>query len=225
MYATLSTLPLFIGMNGEDLVEIIHHEKVGVDTLEENALMAVQGDSCNRLHILMRGALGFTTTTTDGRLAATETAAAPLLLEPEILYGIQRTWSSTIRAKEECWLLVMDKSSVTRLISRYEIFRLNLLNTLCSLAARRRQALWQSPAVDGSRRLLNFLTSHTLFPHGEVHFNTQMQHLGECLGVSRKLVGQQLAELQSKGLLTYSRQEITIPDLDKAIHYIHGTTA
>lgn len=225
MYATLSTLPPFIGMNGEDLVEIIHHEQVGVDTLEANGLLATQGESCNRLHILMRGTLSFTTTTMDGHLSTTETAIAPLLLEPEILYGIQRTWSSTIRAKEECWLLVIDKNSVTRLISRYEIFRLNLLNTLCTLAARRRQALWISPVVDGPRRLLSFLASHTLFPHGEKRFNTDKQHLGNYLGISRKLVGQQLAELQAIGLLSYARSEITIFDLDKAIQYLDGTTA
>ncbi len=224
MYETLNALPLFVGMNAEDLVAIIHHENITVDALESGEVFVQQGDSCAKLTILMRGSMTVKTTTADGAMSCEEAIAAPMLLEPDILYGIQRSWSSTITAIEDSYLLLVDKNSVTRLMARSEIFRLNYLNALSSLSARCRQRQWAAPMMNPQRRLLQFLVTHTMFhQRGSKHFTAPMRYLGDCLGMSRKLVGQLLAELSEEGIISYGRSSITIPDIEIINRKLYGT--
>ncbi len=225
MYETLNALPLFTGMNAEDLMAIVHHENITVDAFEPNEVFVHQGDSCPKLAILMRGNMLVSTTTADGAMCCEEDIAAPMLLEPDILYGIQRSWSSTIKAKSDCYLLFIEKNSVTRLIARSEIFRLNYLNALSSLSARRRQRQWASPVMNPQRRLLQFLAAHTIFNHfGSKRYIVPMHYLGECLGMSRKHVGLLLAELREEGIISYGRSEITIPNIEIINQKLYGTT-
>ncbi len=225
MYETLNALPLFVGMNAEDLVAIIHHENITVDALEANEVFVLQGESCAKLAILMRGKMLVSTATADGQMCCEEEIAAPVLLEPDILYGIQRSWSSTIKAMEDCYLLLVEKNSVTRLMGRSEIFRLNYLNTLSSLSARRRQRLWAAPMMNPQRRLLQFLVAHTMYHlQGAKRFTAPMRYLGDCLGMSRKQVGLLLAELSEEGVLSYGRSEIIIPDIKTINQKLYGTT-
>ncbi len=225
MYETLNALPLFMGMNAEDLVAIIHHENITVDALEPNEVFAHQGDSCSRLAILMRGSMLVSTTTEDGMMCCEEKITAPMLLEPDILYGIQRSWSSTITALEDCYLLFVDKNNVGRLIARSETFRLNYLNALSSLSARRRQFQWAVPMMNPQHRLLHFLVSHTMFNHhGAKRYLASMRYLGECTGMSRKLVGQVMAELSKEGIISYGRSEINIANIESINQKLYETT-
>ncbi len=225
MYETLNSLPLFMGMNVEDLVTIIHHENITVDALEPNEVFVHQGDSCSKLAILMRGSMQVSTTTEDEMMCCREAITAPLLLEPDILYGIQRSWSSTITAIEDCYLLLIEKNSISRLIARSETFRLNYLNALSTLSARRRQFQWAVPIMNPQHRLLQFLVSHTMYKHyGEKRFYAPMRYLGECTGMSRKLVGQVLAELSKEGVVSYGRSEINIPNIESINQKLYGAT-
>lgn len=222
MYNTLNAVPLFMGMNGVDLVNIIHSEDITVDALEIGEIFAHQGESCQRMAILMDGTLSIRTSVSNGQFICQEQLSGPNLLEADILYGIQRTWSSTISAKTECKILLISKSGVSRLTARSEIFRINYFNALCTLASKRRQRIWQTPTIDPQRRLLHFLSTHTMTSQGSKTFTTTTSFLGKCLGVNRKSVSQLLFQLKEKGQINYTRGKIELIEIQRTNQFIYN---
>ena len=224
MYDTMTSIPLFLGMNAQDLHTVIEKSHMNIQLLEPGETLASQGERCNLLTILLKGVLTVETTMADGALMVEETLPGAAVLEPDSLYGIGRHWQSTYRAKTECHVMEISKDSVSRLIAGFEIFRINFLNLLSTLAARRHQQTWTMPGMSNKRRLVYFLLTHTLYNvGGRKVYHTRMEDLGHYLGVTRSLVGKMLAELQTDGLLAYDRNLIEVNDTKQLYNEIYGT--
>ena len=225
MYDTMTSIPLFLGMNAQDLHTVIEKSRMSIHVLEPDEVLALQGERCSRLTILLRGELIVETLMADEALSVDEVLSGAAVLEPESLYGIGRHWQSTYRAGTECQVMEISKDSVSRLIAGFEIFRINFINLLSTLATRRHQQMWTLPKMDNRRRLIHFLLTHTLYNvGGRKVYHTRMEDLGRYLGVTRSLVGKMLGKLQADGLLTYDRNLIEVNDMKQLYNEIYGTT-
>lgn len=225
MYDTMTSIPLFLGMNAQDLHTVIEKSNMRIQLLEPGDVLALQGERCNLLTVLLRGELRVETMMADGGLRVEETLGGSAVLEPDSLYGIGRQWQSTYRAGTECQVMEIAKESVNRLIAGFEIFRINFINMLSTLATRRHQQMWMMPEMSNRRRLIHFLLTHTLYNiGGRKVYHTRMEDLGRYLGVTRSLVGKMLGELQADGLLAYDRNLIEVNDTKLLYNEIYGTT-
>lgn len=225
MYDTMTSVPLFLGMNAQDLHTVIEKSNMNIQLLEPDEVLALQGERCSRLAILLQGELVAETRMDDGALSVEETLTGAAVLEPDTLYGINRRWQRTYRTRVECRVMEIPKDSVNRLIAGFEIFRINFINMLSTLAVRRHQQIWTMPEMSNRRRLVHFLFAHTLYNiGGRKVYRTRMEDLGRYLGVTRSLVGKILAELQADGLLTYDRNLIVVNDTNQLYNEVYGTT-
>lgn len=225
MYDTMTSIPLFLGMNAQDLHTVIEKSHMDIQLLEPGETLALQGERCSQLTVLLRGEMMVETRMADHALSVEETLQGAAVLEPDSLYGIGRRWQSTYRARTECRVMEMPKDSVSRLIAGFEIFRINYINLLSTLATRRHQQMWTMPEMSNRRRLVHFLLTHTLYNiGGRKVYHTRMEDLGRYLGVTRSLVGKFLGELQADGLLTYDRNVIEVNDVRQLYNEIYGTT-
>lgn len=225
MYDTMTSIPLFLGMNAQDLHTVIEKSNMQIQLVEAGDVLALQGERCGRLTILLRGDLAVETQMEDKALMVEETLQGAAVLEPDSLYGLGRRWKSTYRARTECQMMEIPKDSVSRLIAGFEIFRINFLNLLSTLAARRHQQTWSLPEMNNRRRLVHFLFTHTLYNReGRKVYHARMEDLGHYLGVTRSLVGKMLGELQAAGLLTYDRNLVEVNDVTQLFNEIYGTT-
>ncbi len=224
MYDTMTSIPLFLGMNAQDLHTVIEKANMTILLVETGETLAMQGEACKHLYILLNGKMSVLTQTTNNTFSVEEILEGNVLLEPDSLYGIGRKWKSTYRAATDCHVMSIEKESVGRLIAGFEIFRINFMNLLCTLSTRRQIRQWQLPPMNTKRRLLHFLSTHTQCQtSGRKVYHTRMEDLGTFLGITRSLVGQLLAELQDEGLLTYSRNIIEIHDIKQINNHIYGT--
>lgn len=225
MYDTMTSIPLFLGMNAQDLHTVIEKSHMSILALDPGEVLALQGERCSRLTILLRGELAVETRMADEALTVEETLQGAAVLEPDSLYGIGRQWQSTYRARVECQVMEIPKDSVSRLIAGFEIFRINFINMLSTLATRRHQQTWTMPEMSNRRRLVHFLLTHTLYNiGGRKAYHARMEDLGRYLGVTRSLVGKMLGELQAEGLLVYDRNRIEVNDVKRLYNEIYGTT-
>ncbi len=213
MYDTLHSIPLFQGMNGIDLNRIFDNVQLTIECLEQGEVYVHQGEPCQQLTFLLNGTFRVDTLSPDESYTFTEQLTGTALLEGDILYGIQRQWSSTYTAIDTCRLMLIPKDDVSRMLATMEIFRINYLNTLCTLAARRRRNAWPSPSPTLRMRFVRFVTTHALQPKGPKQLTIRMADLGNHLGGTRALVSTMLHEMQDEGLLTISRGHIDIPEM------------
>lgn len=215
MYDTLNSIPLFQGVSGQDLNRIFDRAHLRIECLEAGEVFVHQGEPCRDMVLLLSGTFETDTLSPDGTYTFSEHIAGPALLEGDILYGIQRTWSSTYTAKDTCRLMLLSKSDVSQLMVSFEVFRLNYLNALCTLASRRRQQAWRPPAPTLRERLVQFIAAHALRPTGPKRLRIRMNDLGKYVGGTRTLISSVLHTMQNDGVLTSTRGHIEIPALEQ----------
>ncbi len=213
MYDTLNAIPLFQGLNGIDLNRIFDRVQLTIECLNRGDTLFRQGELCRQMAILLDGTLQAETVSPDGTYTIREQVERVTTLECDILYGIQREWSSTYTANDECRLMLIPKDDVSRMLGALEVFRLNYINAVCTLAARRRRQAWKDPSPTLRERLVQFILSHTQCHKGPLQMAIRMQDLGAHLGTTRSLVSATLRRMQDEGMLTLSRRHIDIHDI------------
>ena len=125
--------------------------------------------------------------------------------------------SHTYVAKNSCSIMSVSKQEIMKLSDEYEIFRINLLNLVCTQSQKNNRRLFRVPAKTLSERLIRFFESHSVRPAGEKIFHIKMTRLAEEMNVKRIYVSKALNELQSEGLIQLQRGRIYIPALENLI--------
>lgn len=213
----LLQLPLFLGMNRDDLSWVVAHTKFGFMKYAEGKPIINEGEVCTRLFFLVKGTVSITTTADDHEYSFTEDTAAPDLLQPECLFGLNQRHTHSYTAKSNCNFIVLGKDEITQLSDQFLIFRLNLLNLISTRLQKLDHRPWRHQQDDLRSRLIRFFQDHCLRPAGCKDVSIRMTTLARELNDSRLDVSRALHALQDEGLLTLRRSGIHIPALEKLI--------
>lgn len=218
-HLTLISLPLLQGISALDMSRVIL-EKVTTQEIQlaDGERFVLQGEVCNNLSFLVEGTLRATTACDRGAYTFVEYLPGPLVVEPEILYGIQRCYTSTYEAVGTCRLLLIPKNDVNRMLASIDVFRFNYLNLLSTMAVRRRDVALPSPAPDLRARICHFFRSHATLPTGRKFFLIRMSDLSRYLAASRVVISAVLHQMQDEGLLLLDRNYVEIPHWEKIEH-------
>jgi len=211
-YHTLTSLPLLTGVSASDLTRLLDNARLDIDVLVPGQRYITQGEVATHLTFLLDGELTIETVAPDQTYTLREMVSGPLTLEPEILYGLQRTWSSTLIANTECHLMGIPKYDVGRMIASIEVFRLNYLNLLCTMNQRRRQANWDSTDGEGNlrQRFVRWIQRLGTVPGSRKQLRIKAIDLGRILGASRSVVCDMLDTMEVEGLLHHGRGYIDL---------------
>ena len=214
---TLATLPLFQGIGKSELAEFsssIPHQVVSFD---RGMKIAEQDSPCRKLIVTVRGTIQMSTVSDNNRFAFHERLQSPVVIQPEVLYGISPHFTHTYTAQTATCALVIPKEGVNLLFYHFEVFRLNMANLLSTYIYRQNRWLWHDLAGDTERRIINFIHAHSIYPAGEKIMEISMEDLGQQINETRTNISQALNALQKAGLVLLRRKRIVIPALEKLI--------
>ena len=209
-YHMLLRLPLFQGMSKEDLFEVLEQTTFHFRKAEDGELVFLQGELCNDLTFLMNGTLIVETQASQANFSFAEELSAYMVIEPQSLFGKHPRYKATYRAQGEVSLLCVDKREVYRLIEAYEIFRINLLNMLCSRAENLHERLWAVAPCDLEGRVALFIRSLCTTPQGVKVLRVKMQDLAGLLDDTRLNVSRVLNKWHNEGRIEMRRKEFVI---------------
>lgn len=209
IFNLLLTLPLFQGMSRADMQEAVAHTRLGFETYERGDVLVRSGDRCTHQLILVAGQLSVTTQSADGTYHLQEVVNGPLLLQPERLFGLTQTYTRTFSTHTSCQILAISKTELVRLGAKFDIFRINLLNTITTQAQRATDEPWLPPVEGIGAKIIHFVRSRSLHPTGEKQLHITMQTLARYIGESRLNVSRQLHRWAEEGTIKISRNLIT----------------
>ncbi len=218
LYDNLLNLPLFLGMSRNDLLEVAGHTKFDFQKLEDGATIVKEGDACLRLYFLLAGDISVITEADDHGYRIEEDITAPELFQVEHIFGLSQRFTRTYIAKSNCSVMSISKQEVQKLSSRYEIFRINLLNLFSTQAQKYNRRLFRVPPKTLQERIIRWFESHCLRPAGEKMFYVKMARIADEMSVKRIYVSQALNEMQDQHLVHLHRGRIYIPALEKLIN-------
>lgn len=217
LYSKLLELPLFQGLGHNDLDAIVSQTKFGFSKYKKGETIVNEDDVCAQLMFLLNGSVQAEAHSDDHGYRLTEFIDAPDVLQPDRIFGLHQRYTATFRAADDANFLTIDKREVSRLSDKYAIFRLNLLNLICTRSQRFSRRPWRSVPQSLEERIVRFIEAHCLRPAGEKVFHIKMTRLADELNDSRLDVSRALNNMQRQGLLRLSRGMITVPALEKLI--------
>jgi len=204
-------------MSGADMEQVIAHTKFDFRKVDAGKTIVSEGDACRQWLFLLSGESCMVSRPAGNKYAVSEEIAAPLLLQPERLFGLTQHYTATVTAQTTCHLLALDKQEVIRLSGEQFIFRLNMLNILSTAAQRWAARPWRSTAVTLRQRLVRFFEQHCQRPAGPKVYHILRTDLASEVADIRLNTSRELVKMQQEGLLTLSRGKIIIPQIEKLI--------
>ena len=214
MVTRLLELPLFQGISQDDLSDILGHTKLEFVRRHGGLPFVTAGQRCESLQFLIKGKMRAITYSDDRSYHVEELLSAPAVLQPECLFGLTQRYTQTCIAADRCDLLIISKYEILKLSKSYEIFRFNLLNIITTQVQRLARKAWRPSPSTVHDKICRFLGDHCRYPAGTKTFHIKMQTLATAIGESRLNVSRELHAMEEEKLLTLSREQIHITNLE-----------
>ena len=210
---SLLQLPLFLGMGRSELADIEQDVQIGDTHAKRGTILASENEACTALVLVARGTVLASTRSDDHSYQIDETLQAPLLIQPEHIFGIKQRYTSTFSAQTYCEVIRIEKPMVLRLMELSMTFRLNLMNIIATQSQRNSRRVWHQMSEDIEKRIIRFIKDRCIYPAGQKQLRTKMTVLARELGCSRLEISEALHRLEGKQLLIVRRTIIEIPML------------
>lgn len=212
MFDTILQLPLFQGLCLEDLTAILGRVKLHFERIECGESVVKAGTPCEQFCFLLRGELEMVTSDSENSFTVFEKYSAPYLIEPYRLFGMQTVFRSDYMATTDCSIVTVGKQAILEELFKYEIFRLNYANIVCSRAQYLYDKIWLRTPVDVEKKMILFFLNHIDRMQGEKRFRVKMVDLARHLDNTRLNISKALNSLHERGLIELRRREIVIKD-------------
>ena len=217
IYEKLLLFPLFQGMSRDDLELVAGHTRFGFSKMNQGSTIVTEGDDCRQLLFLINGTLRVETMADDRSYMVVEQLDAPVILQPEVIFGYTQRYTHTYIAKTDVNLIIVGKDEVLRLSEDFLVFRLNLLNMFATQTQKSSRLLWQHVPVTLEDRIVRFFAQHCIYPAGPKMFHVLMNRLAEELNDSRLDVSRALNALQRDGKIVLHRGRVEIPQMERLL--------
>lgn len=217
IYEKLLLFPLFQGMSRDDLEQVAGHTRFGFSKINAGSTVVAEGEDCRQLYFLINGSLRVETTADDGGYMVAEQLEAPVILQPEVIFGYTQRYSHTYIAQTDANFIIVGKDEVLRLSEDFLVFRLNLLNMYATQTQKTSRMLWQYVPDSLEKRIVRFFAQHCIYPAGPKVFHILMNRLASELNDSRLDVSRALNDLQREGKIVLRRGRVEIPLMERLL--------
>lgn len=215
LYERLLELPLFLGMSHNDLKEAVSSIRYRNLSFSKNKTVVCEGEVCDKLYFLLSGTVSATGYADDKGYSVTETLTAPDILQPERIFGLTQRFTKTFRTISDCSFICIGKPEAMILSDKYEIFRLNLLNIICTKSQRITRYPWKIKPQSIRSKIVRFIETRCLKPAGGKTVRIKMERLSYEINESRLNVSRELNAMKEEGLIVLRRGEIQVIALEK----------
>ena len=217
IYEKLILFPLFQGMSRDDLEQVAGHTRFGFSKFTPGATIVAEGDDCRQLYFLVSGTLRVETMSDDRGYTVVEQQEAPVILQPEVVFGYTQRYSHTYVSKTDVSFITVGKDEVLRLSEDFLVFRLNLLNMFATQTQKSSRLLWHHVPTSLEDRIVRFFAQHCIYPAGPKVFYILMNRLAEELNDSRLNVSRALNALQRDEKIVLRRGRVEIPLMERLL--------
>lgn len=215
IYEKLLLFPLFQGMSRDDLEQVAGHTRLGFSKINAGTTVVADGDDCQQLFFMINGTLRVETMSDDRGYTVVEQLEAPVILQPEVIFGYTQRYTHTYIAQTDANFIAIGKDEVLRLSEDFLVFRLNLMNLIATQTQKQLLQLWRRVPVSLQERISRFFIQRCAYPAGPKVFNILMERLAEELNDSRLNVSRALNQMQRDGLIELHRGRVVIPQLER----------
>jgi CRP-like cAMP-binding protein len=141
---------------------------------------------------------------------------APAIIEEEALWSLSQTYNHTYSPTSEGRLLVIDRRHMMQTMLHNDVFRINLL-TRMSTRLERNYHNSQLPSPDSiQQKIERFVQNISCTSTWPKRLHIKMTTLADIVGETRLQVSKALRQMEAKGQISLTREQITFRELMSA---------
>lgn len=211
--ALLKNMPLFMGLSRTDFEEAVKMTHYNRKHYKKGAIITSEGTPCESLFFVSEGWVRIATESDNHAYRIEETMQAPVIIEPDKLFGMTTSFHSTYIAHTTCEVMEMSKDEIMNLMEHYLIVRLNLLNIICRKTQHLEHLPWTACPDNAVSAIITFVKSHVQYPAGKKILFIKMVQLAKELCYGRSEISKALNSLADAERIILKRGIIEIPAL------------
>lgn len=217
MFELLMQLPLFQGVSIDTLSRLVEKYRLHFLKYQDGETVVAAGDACTHVRFIVSGEVRVTTCCRRLNVKLSQTLAAPHVLGPDSLFGVDTTYPFTAQAVGSCGVMQMAKADYVTLLQTDKVFLFNILNYLSRGAQLLTSSVLGVGPSDVCERLVHWVEALTTRTSREVTIDYTQKDLCTLLGVQRKALLITLAEMEDEGLIQQSQHRMCITHLRRFI--------
>lgn len=207
----LSSNSLFKGLRKREIGDIIRNVHHSVREYKRGEVIALEGDACDRLILIVKGSLIGEMMDFEGRVLRVEQRSAPETVATVFIFGENNRLPVTITATEETRLLFIPREDLLRLLAGNG----TVLRNFMDIMADRAQFLSRHLKLLGLNSIKGKIAHYLLEQvkqqgRDEVRIPHTQTELSEMFGVARPSIARALRAMNVEGLISSRGKEIRI---------------
>jgi CRP-like cAMP-binding protein len=214
MEQNILKMPLFAGLNSDELEHLFGSIVFQTRSYGAGALVVSQGDECNSLMILTDGSVKGEMSGADGRSLKIEDLLAPAVLAPAFIFGQKNRYPVNIISYDETRFIVIPRNE---LLTMFQI-NARVLQNFLGMISSRAQFLSEKLQFHSFKSLkakLAFYLFEEAGGQSEFKLKHSQNELAELFGVARPSVGRTLMQLQEEQIVDVRYKQVKILDMSK----------
>ena len=211
----LEQCPIFQSVSASRIGEIISKVHFRVRRVAREDLIALAGDRCTDLLIILEGSVRGEMNDNNGHSLKIEDVKAPRTLATAFLFGKNDCFPVTVIANCNSRLMAIPRKEFLKLMQNEEQVLTNYLNIISSRAQFLSQRIRFLTLKTIRMKIASYLLSLDDVKTGIVHLSLTQQELARYFGVSRPALARELAQLEKEGFIQIHRKEIRISNKEQ----------
>lgn len=217
VYDRLLEMPLFQGLNSQDITNIIYRIKVDFRKFSKGKVIVTEGSPCDNLYFILEGNIQRSFVSSRKKLCFKETLLSPCVLGVSNMYGMTLHFMETYIAISDVTCLVIPKRCVNNVLFDFDVFRINMLNMLSAMTQKSMKILRNEYNPSIQNQFIHFLKQNYSTSSGTKELLCKMEDLAEVIHTTRLKVSRMLNDFENRGLLQLYRKRILIPAFEQLI--------
>jgi cAMP-binding proteins - catabolite gene activator and regulatory subunit of cAMP-dependent protein kinases len=202
--------PLFKGLTTEELEDVLKDNYKEV-CYAKGDLVALQGDPCRSLMMILDGTVRSDMTDPAGKLVTIATLTAPDILAPAFIYAARNEFPVDITAMTDLTLMVIGRESFSKLLQQH----ITVLNNFLRMISDQTQFLTQKIRFLQFGTMKKKLASYFVerlasVPGIEFQMEESQQALADRFGVTRPALARAIGEMVSDGIIQVEKKKVTV---------------
>lgn len=216
LYGKLVQFPLFQGISSGDMGNIAANYRLGFRKIRVGESIVQAGEKATQLLMIAGGKVEITRCA-DGRAwEMREVVSAPYTIEPHRIFGLDNSMEATYVALTDINIIYIYKDELRRLITNFEVIRINCLNMMSHMVQKIHNNLLRRQPEPLTERIMRYIRERCVYPAGHKVMKIKMSTLAAELNDSRLDISYALHDLESHGIISIQRGIINVEAIEKS---------
>lgn len=214
MYDIINKNPLFRGISFVDLEQLFGNGMYQIRKFHPKDIVAIQGEPCNYLMIMLSGTVQGQMVDSSGRLIVIEEISAPFAIAVAFVYAEKNELPVSVVALKESEILFLHRDFFTDILQKNKTILLNYLTVISNRSKFLSDKIHFLTFRTIKSKIADFLLKRAKQSGAKVILLEEtQQELADVFGVARPSLARTFKEMENEGLIMIERKKITLIDL------------